>query len=201
MTDLVYMKVGASDSGARARSVHPRVGGTLAASMSVQFEMFIAEAALAYELFHWNSRNGWRANIDRSLWRWTFLVAERGDKPGVIRWPQHWRSDGQWGARLADSGDVTWFDPLVGLRLRHHFSPHTELVLRGDVGGFGAGSKFSWQAMGYLNWDFARTQSAIWSGMLGYRALYVDFEKGAGSTLYQYDVLTHGPVIGVTARF
>ena len=55
--------------------------------------------------------------------------------------------------------------------------------------------------MGYLNWDFARTQSAIWSAMLGYRALYVDFEKGAGSTLYEYDMLTHGPVIGVTARF
>ncbi len=32
--------------------------------------------------------------------------------------------------------------------------------------------------------------------MLGYRALYVDFEKGAGNTLYEYDMLTHGPVIG-----
>ena len=65
MTDLVYMKVGASDSGARARSVHPRVGGTLAAAMSVQFEMFIAEAALAYELFHWRGATpGAQTSVD-----------------------------------------------------------------------------------------------------------------------------------------
>jgi hypothetical protein len=37
--------------------------------------------------------------------------------------------------------------------------------------------------------------------MLGYSALYVDFEKGAGNTLYEYDMPTHGPIIGVTARF
>jgi hypothetical protein len=201
MTDLVYMKVGVSDSGARARSVHPRVGGTLAASMSVQFEMFIAEAALAYELFHWRGATpGAQTSIDlygggRFWWQnaEASLALSAGLNIGDLTVSR--------GRAFADSGDVTWFDPLVGLRLRHHFSPHTELVLRGDVGGFGAGSKISWQAMGYLNWDFARTQHAIWSAMLGYRALYVDFEKGAGSTLYEYDMLTHGPVIGVTARF
>lgn len=32
-------------------------------------------------------------------------------------------------------------------------------------------------------------------------ALYVDFEKGGGNALYEYNMLTHGPVIGVIARF
>jgi hypothetical protein len=105
------------------------------------------------------------------------------------------------GRALAASGDVTWFDPLIGLRLRHRFSPQAEMVLRGDVGGFDVGSKFSWQAMGYVNWEFARTQNFVWSAMLGYRALYVDYAKGSGNTLYEYNMLTHGPIMGITARF
>jgi hypothetical protein len=200
-TDLVYMKVGASDSGARARSVHPNIGGTLAASASVQFEVFIAEAALAYELFHWRGAapntgtsidlygggRFWWQNAEASL----ALTAGLNTSDLTI----------SGGRAIADSGDITWVDPLIGLRLRHHFSPGTELVLRGDVGGFGVGSEFSWQAMGHLNWEFKRTQSAVWSAVLGYRALYVDFEKGAGNRLYQYDMLTHGPILGVSARF
>lgn len=201
MTDLVYMKVGASGSGARARSVHPQIGGTLAGSVSLDFEMFIAETALAYELFHWRgAAPGTGASVDlygggRFWWQnaKASLALTAGLNIGDLTIS---------GSRAtAASGDVTWFDPLIGLRLRHHFSPGTELVLRGDVGGFGAGSEFSWQAMGHLSWEFARAYGATWSAMLGYRALYVDFEKGAGNTLYQYDMLTHGPILGVTARF
>jgi hypothetical protein len=200
-TDLVYMKVGASDSGARARSVHPNIGGTLAAAVSVQFEVFIAEAALAYELFHWRgTAPGTGTSIDvyggGRLW-WQNAEASLALTAGLNVGDLAVSG----GRAIADSGDVTWVDPLVGLRLRHHFSPGTELVLRGDVGGFGVGSEFSWQAMGHLNWEFKRTQSAVWSAVLGYRALYVDFEKGAGNTLYQYDMLTHGPILGVSARF
>jgi hypothetical protein len=201
MTDLVYMKLGVSDSGARARSVHPRVGGTLAAAVSLQFEMFIAEAALAYELFSWRgAAPGMETSIDLygggRFW-WQNAEASLALTAGLTIGDLTISG----GRAIAASGDVTWFDPLVGLRLRHHFSPGTELVLRGDVGGFGAGSNISWQIMGYLSWDFARTQHVVWSGMLGYRALYVDFEKGTGNTLYEYDMLTHGPIVGVTARF
>lgn len=201
MTDLVYMKLDASGSAARARSVHPLIGGTLAASMSAEFEMFIAETALAYELMRSQSGSaGTETVIDlygggRFWWQRAEanLALTAGMNIGDLVVS---------GARaLASSGDVTWFDPLIGLRLRHRFSPQADMVLRGDVGGFGVGSKFSWQAMGYLNWDFARTERAAWSAMVGYRALYVDFEKGAGNTLYQYDMLTHGPVMGITARF
>jgi hypothetical protein len=37
--------------------------------------------------------------------------------------------------------------------------------------------------------------------MAGYRALYVDYPQGSGNTLYEYDMLTHGPIMGITARF
>ena len=104
-------------------------------------------------------------------------------------------------SRLCRSGDITWIDPIVGLRLRHEFSPGSELTLSGDVGGFGVGSKFSWQALGAYRWTFAKTNNITWSGMLGYRALYVDYTKGSGDLLYAYDMLQHGPIAGVTARF
>ncbi len=38
------------------------------------------------------------------------------------------------------------------------------LLVSGDVGGFGAESKFSWQAIGAVNYEFARYGS-IWSGV------------------------------------
>ena len=39
-------------------------------------------------------------------------------------------------------------DPVIGLRVRHEFSPTQNIMVRGDVGGFGLGSQFSWQALG-----------------------------------------------------
>lgn len=201
MTDLTYMKVGVSDSGAHTRSVHPQIGGTLATAVSLQFKMFIAEAALAYELFRWDGATpGTGTSIDLygggRFW-WQNAEASLAVTAGLSIADLTLRG----GRAVASSGDVTWLDPLVGLRLRHHFSPGTELVLRADIGGFGAGSDLSWQAMGYLNWEFARTQSTAWSGMLGYRALYADYSKGTGRSHYEYDMLTHGPIIGLTARF
>ena len=38
-------------------------------------------------------------------------------------------------------------------------------------------------------------------GAIGYRALYVDYVQGSGNTLFQANILQHGPVIGVSAKF
>lgn len=201
MTDLVYMKLGASGSAARARSVHPLVGGTLAASMSAQFEMFIAETSLAYELMR-SQESGPGAETAIDLYGGGRLWWQRAEANLALTAGMHIADLAVSGGRaVASSGDVTWFDPLIGLRLRHRFSPQADMVLRGDIGGFGVGSNLSWQVMGYVNWEFARTQSYVWSAMVGYRALYVDYAKGSGNTLYEYDMLTHGPIMGVTARF
>jgi hypothetical protein len=39
------------------------------------------------------------------------------------------------------------------------------------------------------------------AGLLRYRALSVDFEKGSGLNRYEYDVVQHGPVLGLTIGF
>jgi hypothetical protein len=36
---------------------------------------------------------------------------------------------------------------------------------------------------------------------LGYRWLDIDYKTGDGNTLFRYDVLTHGPVLGFVFRF
>jgi hypothetical protein len=74
-------------------------------------------------------------------------------------------------------------------------------MLSGDVGGFGVASQFSWQAVGIYRWTFAKSDAVTWSGLLGYRALYVDYRRGASEHLYGYDMLQHGPMFGVSARF
>jgi hypothetical protein len=199
--DLVYMRLGASESGARVVSVNPAVGGALAVSASARFKMFIGEFGAAYEVFGTAPDPAGSATaIDiyagGRVW-WQQAEASLALTAGLTIGDLTVSG----GRAIARSGDVSWLDPLIGVRLRHRFSPATEFVIRGDIGGFGAGSEFSWQAVGTINWDFARTESVLWTAVLGYRALYADFSRGNGATLYRYDILMHGPVFGVTAKF
>src|SRR5262249_57600243 len=76
---------------------------------------------------------------------------------------------------LTASKSVSWVDPLVGVRLRHQLAPGWNFALSGDVGGFGAGSKFSWQALAALDYEFCRTKTLSFSGMLFFHALFVPF--------------------------
>jgi hypothetical protein len=36
---------------------------------------------------------------------------------------------------------------------------------------------------------------------IGYRALSDDFSRGAGPARYEFDMLMHGPIMGVSIRF
>ena len=96
---------------------------------------------------------------------------------------------------------MSWFDPLVGARIRHQFAPAWNFVLSGDVGGFGVGSKFSWQALALLEHEICRSKTAVWSAMARIQGASVDYSQGSGLTLYQFDMTIHGPIFGVTARF
>ena len=69
------------------------------------------------------------------------------------------------------------------------------------VGVFGAGSKFSWQALAAFNYKLFVRNNITWSGMIGYKALHVDYSQGSGLTRYEYNMTMHGPILGLTARF
>jgi hypothetical protein len=202
-TDMAYLRLAADRSETRARSVNPLVGGTLSASASAKLEMFIGEFGAAYEIFRTGAPVGAPGSATAidiygggRVW-WQDAEASLALRVGLTIGDLEISR----GRAFARDGNVSWVDPFVGARLRHRFSPTTELVVKGDVGGFGVGSSFSWQAAGTFNWEFARTEHAVWSALIGYRALQADYSQGEGVTLYEYDILLHGPVFGVTARF
>jgi hypothetical protein len=96
------------------------------------------------------------------------------------------------GAVIDASGRASWVDPWIGARARFPLDERWTLALRGDIGGFGVGSQFSWQALVGLGVDLG----ASWRLDLGYRALAIDFNGGD----LNYDLLVYGPLIGIAWR-
>jgi hypothetical protein len=92
--------------------------------------------------------------------------------------------------------DKVWVEPFVGARARVDLAESWEFLLRADVGGFGLGSDFAWQALGVLGWrfDIFGAPSTLFAG---YRALAQDYEDGG----FEWDVVAHGPIIGIEFRF
>jgi len=90
-------------------------------------------------------------------------------------------------------GSKDWTDPLVGARWIWGFADGWSLIARGDIGGFGVGSDFSWHAVGLVEWQPWKYASFI----AGYRALDVDYKDGSGRDYFKLDVTIHGPVIGI----
>jgi hypothetical protein len=90
-----------------------------------------------------------------------------------------------------------WLDPIVGVRLRLSLSDDVSLGFRGDIGGFGVGSRLTWQLFPYVSWRVARSVSL----QAGYRVLSIDYENGTGNERVLYDVIELGPQLGVNFPF
>jgi hypothetical protein len=101
---------------------------------------------------------------------------------------------------VARAGDLEWVDPVVGGRVRHMFASGSEFNLEGDVGGFGAGSDFSWQAVATYGFDVNVFNTTMRS-VLGYRALSVDYSQNGAHGRSGLDWIQHGPVLGVAFRW
>lgn len=107
---------------------------------------------------------------------------------------------------LVDESDAlfrrgrNWVDPLVGARAGFDLSERWRFVVNGDVGGFGAGCDFTWAASGLFDYRF-ELFGADASATFGYRALGQDYSRGSGAEEFTWDMIMHGPVIGLTVRF
>ena len=98
-----------------------------------------------------------------------------------------------------DGADVgrKWIDPLIVVHASVPLSEKWWLGLRGDIGGFGVGSEFAWQAYA----DIGFRASHLVSIVLGYRALDLDYEDGSGLDYINLDLLISGPQLGVAFTF
>jgi hypothetical protein len=97
------------------------------------------------------------------------------------------------GVDVHEDGNLSWVDPLVGLRGRYMISPSVFIDGTGAVGGFGVGSKFMWDVAGSIGYNFNDNFSAS----IGYRALGADYSNNGDVV----DITAHGPMMALTARF
>lgn len=177
---------------------------TFGGDISVDYKLLIVEAGGAYAIWSRGSQGSpgstafdllagaryWHQEVDVSA-DLTATVALSGPLDLTIS-----RS-----RAIAKSGSVDWVDPFVGARLRQQLASGQEFVLRGDVGGFGAGSQFSWQAIATYNSPLCEIHGIPVDGYVGFRALAADFSQSSGRSKFEWDNVIYGPVIGATMRF
>lgn len=87
----------------------------------------------------------------------------------------------------------SWVDPIVGARAFVVLADRLSLQVQADIGGFGAGSERTWQALGTLNYELNRHLSVS----AGYKVLDVEYEADG----HVFDTTLQGPALGLTYRF
>lgn len=91
------------------------------------------------------------------------------------------------------SKTTTWVDPVLAGRYRVRLSDQFSLSLYGDIGGFGVGSEFAWQALATV--DYAVTPAI--DLRFGYRYLAFEYEADRA----KFDLGFHGPFLAATFKF
>jgi hypothetical protein len=193
LADVIAESITLDKSGFRTRSVVPGVTGTLGAGLDMTFNMAIVEAGGAYEVGQMGpvafdvlaGARYWYQKIDATI-----------DLAGTVDLGNLVVGGGR---AIAQSGSVDWIDAFAGVRARVSLTPNQHLELRGDLGG--GGSRFTWNALAAYAYDFTTKNGVTYSGVIGYKALYVDYVQGAGANRYAFDMLQHGPVLGLSVRF
>lgn len=197
--DIFYAKLGASGSEVRARDFGPILAGSFGASATLDFEQLVIELGGAYEVARWQGSSTFTAiDILAGARYWHQRLEVGVDIAGSVNIGGFELSGNR---AINRSGSVDWVDPLIGVRLRHGLAPGQEVVVRADIGGFDIGSDLSWNLMGAYSFDIGVRDGITYTGVLGYRALDVNYSDGAGPSRYRYNVLQHGPIVGLTVSF
>jgi hypothetical protein len=101
------------------------------------------------------------------------------------------------GADFSTSRDRDWVDPFIGARALLALTDRFDLIVRGDVGGFGVGADISANGMALVGYHFGLGGDTVGEVWGGYRALYQDYDSGS----FAWDMVLHGPIIGFTVRW
>ena len=199
-TDAVFAKLGFTSSMLNYRNPVAGLKISTTANAGLTYSMAIIEAAGTYELQRWSGSAGSTALDALAGFRvWNQTADVNLDVVGNVDFSRlgFQRSIG---FSTASTGSLTWVDPLVGLRLRHQFTPSQEVMLMGDIGGFGLQSSIAWQALATYNyaWQFTGYQLAA---VVGFRALGVNYSAGSGTAVSSINMVMYGPIVGGSIRF
>ncbi|TCM40594.1 hypothetical protein [Novosphingobium sp. ST904] len=118
--------------------------------------------------------------------RWTHLRARAGIAPLAVQ----------------TTGSAGWVDPFAGLRVNADLSRHWNLFTQADLGGFGAGSDLSVNAVAMLGY---RTRLMGRRTILrgGYRFLYEKYDQSdfTNRGRFIWDMQQRGPLLGMSVLF
>jgi hypothetical protein len=92
-----------------------------------------------------------------------------------------------------------WVDPVVGVRWLRHLDENWTFLAQADVGGFGVESDFTSSVHTGVQYQV----SDLMTLNVKYKGTWVDFKEGSKGMpgYFQYDTITHGPVIGLIFNF
>lgn len=199
--DMVFAKLGFTSTMLNYRNPVAGLKISTTANTAATYSLAIFEAGGLYELHRWPGSEDSSTALDALLgFRiWNQSLDVNLDVLGTVDFSRLGFQRGI-GFSTAGAGNLTWVDPVVGLRLRHQFTPAQKIVLRGDIGGFGFQSSITWQASALYSyvWQFSGYQ--LVAGV-GYRALGVNYSTGSGNAVSAIDMVLHGPIIGAAIRF
>jgi hypothetical protein len=101
-------------------------------------------------------------------------------------------------ASRSATGDLDWWDPMIGGRFAVPILEPLDLQVRGDIGGFGLSSELAWSMAGFLRYHFAARPLGLkpWLA-LGYKVLDFDWKDRSKSI----DLNMAGPALALGATF
>jgi hypothetical protein len=205
--DVVWAQLGVPQSAATYRNPIPGVTLSAQAHAADTLSLTIVEAAGLYEVTKWpGSEQSFTALDFYAGGRfWSVSNQINLDLTGAIAFsdPRLSQFDRSKTIGIADSGSLYWADPMIGLRLRHQFTPNQHAFIKGDVGGFGltGSSLFSWQAVAVYSYTWQYSGYAL-AADIGYRALSTSVNfTSSGPFNNNLDLVIHGPLIGLTVKF
>jgi opacity protein-like surface antigen len=174
--DAIYMKL--EGSGTASRTGPGPIGATATASAELEVTQTMLAAAVAYRAVEG------RAPIDViGGLRYAKIEAD-----ATINGSFYAQA-----GTVARSAEKSWVDPYIGVRALYPIADHWTLVSYLDIGGFGVGSEFTWQALVGAIYEFSKTFAA----KFGYRYLAVDYDKDG----FIYDMANSGLYLGLGIRF
>ena len=153
--DAIYMKL--EGSGTASRTGPGPIGATATASADLEVAQTMFAAAVAYRAVEGRTP----LDVIGGL-RYAKIEADA-------------TIDGSFFAQagtVARSAEKDWVDPYIGVRFLQPIADNWTLISYLDIGGFGVGSDFTWQAIVGVNYEISRTFAA----KFGYRYLSVDYD-------------------------
>ena len=200
--DVVWGNFDFSGGAVKQRNPIADLNVSARAKAGLGYEITMAEGGLTYEVANWggptlidSSRSAWRRSVlesrTRSFSRGRQLRRSRQSRIRKVGF-----------ARCSAIRHARMGRPVRRIaRLRHELAPGKELQFLGDIGGFGVGSDLTWQLFAGYSFDFSLWQSTLLHGLVGYRALAVDYTQDSGTNKNNLDLILHGPVVGLSFRW